>query len=147
MIPCEWKDGHKNTAVKRLRMCERGNDQVMGFQAGKIQLSHANYKQSNKLARYGVLKAYTFYSEARKRMVTQQDTRLEFTFSLLCCILQISINDSIVFRIICETAVVTRMPGVWSLCWSQRAGNKTHLTRRSKVTAIRWKSQWIYRSL
>ena len=40
MIPCEWKDGHKNTAVKRLRMCQRGNDQVTGFQAGKIQLSH-----------------------------------------------------------------------------------------------------------
>ena len=57
-------------------------------EAGKIKLSHTRYKQSHKPASYSVLKACKSYSEARKgmvtqqdnRIVTQQDTRLEFSF-------------------------------------------------------------------
>ena len=63
-------------------MCQLCNDQVACIQAGKIKLSHTSHKQSHKPANYGVFK-YKFHSDARKRMVTRQDTRLEFSFSLL----------------------------------------------------------------
>ena len=55
MIPCEWKYGHDNAAVKRMCMCQRCNDQVACIQAGKIKLSHKSHKQSHKPANYGVL--------------------------------------------------------------------------------------------
>ena len=80
-------------------------DQVVSHESQTIT-------QASKLRCFQV-KGYKFYSDARKRMVTRQDTRLEFSFSLLLLhSVQISMNASIFFRLICETAVVAYVLGV-----------------------------------
>ena len=66
----------KKHSIKRLRMREPCNDQVVCFQAVRTKLPYASYKRLHKPVSHGVLKAYTFFfGKARNRQVNQQDTQ------------------------------------------------------------------------
>lgn len=53
-----------NTAVKRVRMCERWNYSVVCFQAVKTKLPHKSYKQLHKLISHDVLEADNYFGWA-----------------------------------------------------------------------------------
>ena len=67
-------------AVKRLRICKRCIYQVACFQAVRIKLSLACYRQPHKLVSRGILKAYNFFGKAQNRVVNLQDIRIEISF-------------------------------------------------------------------
>ena len=50
------------------------------FQAVRIKLSLACYRQPHKLVSRGILKAYNFFGKAQNRVVNLQDIRIEISF-------------------------------------------------------------------